>query len=136
MLGESADEIVSYLVQREDVLLGRLSEQRGGAEQRVAEAQRVVDEARTELWKVTQTARWLMAQTDRHPVFGRGPAPTGSEPVPKMFSPEQAEAALARPWHRERRFVAPEEPQQEQELLEPPEDDEEDDDVLLEEGGT
>lgn len=98
VLGEVVDQVFEHILETAPTMLDELRGRLGSATEKKREAEKLLDEARTEEWHVAQQARWVRQHIgDRS--FGAQPTPEPSLP-PAQFSEAQLERALKIPWHQ------------------------------------
>lgn len=100
MLAEVVDAVVDLYRQREDDWLADLRARLEPAREKRREAERLLEEAKTEEWQLHQLGQHVQMTADDGPL-GRQPVPTPSLP-PAQFSVEVATSMLERPWHKRR----------------------------------
>jgi hypothetical protein len=105
VLAGHVERVVGDLGDRQDQLLGELRALLEPADAKRREAERLLAEARGELWQLAQTGRWLQMTAADGPL-GRQPAPIPSPPPP-TFSEESLKWALEVPWHKRQQTEGP-----------------------------
>ncbi len=102
VLADYADEVVEAFRDHEDQWLAGLRDQRDQADEKMREAQRLVSEAKSELFRVHRLGQWVQAEADSQ-ALSKQPAPA-LEPAPEHVAADAFRDSLERPWHRIREW--------------------------------
>jgi hypothetical protein len=100
VLGEVADQVIEVVRTYEDSWFTDLRCQLEPAREKRREAERLLEEAKSEEWLLHKMGQWIQLTSDDS-AFRRQPHPSPSPP-PAQFSTEVAASVLERPWHVER----------------------------------
>jgi hypothetical protein len=101
VLAEVTDAVIALVRENEDAWLADLRQRLEPAREKRREAERLVQEAKAEEWRLHGMGNWLQVTSQDGPL-GRQPAPTLDQEIPERFSADVLRSSLERPWHRQR----------------------------------